>query len=128
MCCALQDGVAYGDTFCRFVLFERTAVGSEDNSVVSGNDITIGDVHIAAAVDVYAIVVGDMDVGHDFQSANGHPVAVVYQISPSRRLVGHGHIFYHDILASCEEYDTRELLLLWEDALIGPDVVKPSLV
>ena len=102
------------------VLAQRTAVGADDKRIVAALDVAIGNLHVAGAVHVKAVVVGVAHVAADRHAADGDIVAVVDPDAPSGGTVFKSEAFKADVAATGKEDDARQRLFHREDALELP--------
>ena len=119
---ASQNAVRHDNSFARLVLRQRTAVCAQDDGVVTRLDYAVRDCDVTGAVHVNSVVVWVAHGGEYLQAVNLHSVAVMYPVSPSRRLVDHGNIAYPDIAAPRQEHNARERLVQWQYTFVCPAV------
>ena len=66
--------------FAHLVFGKRTAVGADNDAVVSTGDERVGNGYVSATVDMNAVIVGIVQIGKDFDAGKIHIVAVVNPI------------------------------------------------
>ena len=101
-----QVAVGDGNTLADGIFVEGSAVSTDNNTVVATGDIAVGDSHIGAAVDMNAVVVGDIHSGADLQPVKADVIAIADPVTPAAPLVCHSDFFHCYIFAANEEYHT----------------------
>ena len=114
-----QVTIGDGNTLADGILVKGSAIGPDDDAVVAAGDVAVGDVYIGTAVDVDAVVVGNVHCGADLQPVEADVEAIADPVTPAAPLIGHGNFFHNHILAADEEYHTGRC----EACLAGVQVV-----
>ena len=98
--------VGDGDFFANGVFQQHRRIGTDNDAVITAGNIAIGNIHVAAAVDVDAVIVGDVHSRQDLRPVEMDVVTVTDPVAPATRLVAHGHILDQHIFAAKEENHT----------------------
>ena len=101
-----QVTVGDSNTLTHSILVQWCAVSTNNDAVITAGDITVGDGHIGTAVDMDAIVVGNIDSGADLQAVKADIEAIADPIAPATPLICHSDLFYNHIFAADEEHNT----------------------